>query len=87
MICKANIGMAVLFLSGIALRAGAFQVAANPAQSPAEASKPSTQPPIKRQIIPLYISERRMLMVLRVGDSLGSVPRAHQQGRVVNKDS
>jgi len=61
---------ALLFLSGIVLRAGAFQAAANPVQSPAEPLKSSTAPPVKRQVIPLYVSERRMMVVLRVGNSL-----------------
>jgi len=71
MISKAKTWTPVLFILGIVLRASAFQATANPAQVPplTEASKSSTVP-VKRQIIPLYMSDLRMLVVLRVGNSL-----------------
>ena len=76
MICKARtrtrMWMAAIFLSGIVLRAGAFQAAANPAPvlPQVETSKASVEVPVKREIIRLYMSERRMMVMLRVGDSL-----------------
>jgi|GEM_PF-567989 len=72
MIYRTKTWMAVLFLSGTVLRASAFQAATNPAQVPsqAEPSKSSTEAPVKREIIPLYMSERRMMVMLRLGDSL-----------------
>ena len=62
----------MIVLSSIALRASAFQTAPNPTPVPpqADTSKAPVLPPIKREIIHLYMSETRMLTTLRVGDSL-----------------
>ena len=71
MICKARTLMVAVVAVGMVRPASAFQVAANPVQTPpqAESSKPA-KTPVKREIIPLYMSERRMMVMLRVGDSL-----------------
>ncbi len=71
MICKARMLMAAIAAAGMVRPANAFQAAAGPAPAPpqAELSK-SVKTPVKREIIPLYVSERRMMVMLRVGDSL-----------------
>ena len=70
MICKTGMWMAAIFLSGIVLRAGAFQAAANPAPVAPQDGTSKAEVPAKREIIRLYMSEKRMMVMLRVGDSL-----------------
>jgi len=72
MVCRARKWVTAICFSGMVLRAGAFQAAASTSQvSPqAEASKASAAVPVKREVIRLYMSETRMMVMLRLGDSL-----------------
>ena len=72
MTCRTRTLVAVALWYGIVLRSSAFQAPMNPAQaaSGAATAKSAAEAPVKREIIRLYMSERRMMVMLRVGGSL-----------------